>query len=60
MVYTGVKIAHEKSTARRKDVGTIRTRNDMLIEKLLVGSGWTEEQKRILQNYERSGNRKFF
>ena len=51
--WKGVKVAHEKSTDRRKNVTTIRKRNDELVEKLKQGSGWTESQKRALQNHER-------
>ena len=51
--WKGVKVAHEKSTDRRKNVTTIRKRNDELVEKLTQGSGWTESQKRALQNHER-------
>jgi len=51
--WKGVKKAHEKSTARRKKVVVIRNKNDALLEQIALGSGWTKEQKTVLNNYRR-------
>jgi hypothetical protein len=53
VAWKGVKTAHEKSTERKKKVLVIRKRNDALLEKIELGSGWTAEQKSTMNNLNR-------